>query len=204
MFSRSVVSNSLPSHGIFLARLRKWAAISSSNRSSWHRDRTDVSCIGRWILYHQATREAHICQCYSFNSSCPPLQAYLHLILANLREERQLRKHTQWDFGAFPRSHCKSTWGLSGDLRTSDSTPTVGSAKRGESRNRESRGRRGVQGHVQRLGSGRMWLTDVCHGGHRVHGGDEAVPEGRGPVTTHRKGHILLQWLWSPMKEMKT
>ena len=150
MFSRSVVSNSLPSHGIFLARLRKWAAISSSNRSSWHRDRTDVSCIGRWILYHQATGEAHICQCYSFNSSCPPLQAYLHLILANLREERQLRKHTQWDFGAFPRSHCKSTWGLSGDLRTSDSTPTVGSAKRGESRKRESRGRRGVQGHVQR------------------------------------------------------
>ena len=26
--------------------------------SSWTRDRTCVSCIGRWILYHRATREA--------------------------------------------------------------------------------------------------------------------------------------------------
>ena len=27
--------------------------------SSWSRDGTNVSCIGRWILYHWATREAH-------------------------------------------------------------------------------------------------------------------------------------------------
>ena len=28
-------------------------------RSSQIRDRTSTSCIGRWILYHQTTREAH-------------------------------------------------------------------------------------------------------------------------------------------------
>ena len=47
--------------------------------SSWIRDQTHVSCIGRWILYHWATREAlegaveeraeylHGCQNHSFN-----------------------------------------------------------------------------------------------------------------------------------------
>ena len=33
-------------------------AISFFRRSSWLRDWTCVSCIGRWILYHWATREA--------------------------------------------------------------------------------------------------------------------------------------------------
>ena len=32
--------------------------ISSSRGSSWPRDRTCVSCVGRWILYHLSTREA--------------------------------------------------------------------------------------------------------------------------------------------------
>ena len=31
-----------------------------SRGSSWPRDRTCISCIGRWILYHWATREAYI------------------------------------------------------------------------------------------------------------------------------------------------
>ena len=47
-------------HGILQARIVKWVAISSSRRSSWPRDQTWVSCIGRWILYHWATREAPI------------------------------------------------------------------------------------------------------------------------------------------------
>ena len=34
-------------------------AISFSRGSSWSRGQTCVSCIGRWILYHLATREAH-------------------------------------------------------------------------------------------------------------------------------------------------
>ena len=44
-------------HGIAQAGILEWIAISFS-RSSWPRDQTWVSCIGRCILYHWATREA--------------------------------------------------------------------------------------------------------------------------------------------------
>ena len=47
-------------HEIFQARILEWVAISFSGGSSWPRVRTRISCIGRWILYHWATREAHI------------------------------------------------------------------------------------------------------------------------------------------------
>ena len=48
--------------GIFKARILEWVAISSSRGSSQPRYWTHVSCIsciGRWILYHQATWEAY-------------------------------------------------------------------------------------------------------------------------------------------------
>ena len=45
-------------YGIFQARILEWAAISFSRGSSQPRDRTRVSCIGRWILYQWVTREA--------------------------------------------------------------------------------------------------------------------------------------------------
>ena len=45
-------------HGILQARILEWVAISFSRGSSWPRDQTWVSCIGRQILYRQATREA--------------------------------------------------------------------------------------------------------------------------------------------------
>ena len=56
-----------PSMGFFQASVLAWGAIafsywvaiSFSRRSSQLRDGTCVSCIGRWILYHWATREAH-------------------------------------------------------------------------------------------------------------------------------------------------
>ena len=47
-------------HGISQARILKWAAISSSRGSSWSENQSQVSCvscIGRHILYHQATWE---------------------------------------------------------------------------------------------------------------------------------------------------
>ena len=40
------------------ARTLEWGAISFSRGSSWPRDQTHVSRIGRWILYHWAPREA--------------------------------------------------------------------------------------------------------------------------------------------------
>ena len=43
-------------HKIFQARLLEWVAMSFSRGSSQPRDRTCVSCIGRWILYHCSNR----------------------------------------------------------------------------------------------------------------------------------------------------
>ena len=37
------------------ARILEWAAISFSRRSSWPRDRTQVSWTGKWVLYHCTT-----------------------------------------------------------------------------------------------------------------------------------------------------
>ena len=47
--------------GISQTRILKWVAISLSTVSTWPDDQTHVSFIGRWILYHWATREAYIC-----------------------------------------------------------------------------------------------------------------------------------------------
>ena len=46
-----------PFRGIFQARMLEWVAISFSRGSSWSRAQTCISCTGRWILYHWATRE---------------------------------------------------------------------------------------------------------------------------------------------------
>ena len=43
-------------HGIF-PRILEWVAISCSRGSSQPRDRTHISCTGRWIHYHWATWE---------------------------------------------------------------------------------------------------------------------------------------------------
>ena len=45
-------------HGISQAGILEWVAISSSRESSRPRDSSCVSCMGRWILYYWATREA--------------------------------------------------------------------------------------------------------------------------------------------------
>ena len=45
-------------HGILQARIREWAAISSSRGSSWTRDQTRVSCIAGRFFTISATREA--------------------------------------------------------------------------------------------------------------------------------------------------
>ena len=45
-------------HGILQARVLEWVAIAYSRGSSWPKDWTHVSCIGRRVLYHCATWEA--------------------------------------------------------------------------------------------------------------------------------------------------
>ena len=42
-------------HGLLQARILEWVAMSFSRGSSWPRDWTHISCIGRWILHHWAT-----------------------------------------------------------------------------------------------------------------------------------------------------
>ena len=54
-------------HGILQARILEWVAIFYSRRSSWPRDWTHVSCIGKWILYCWATREVFGTLSKSFN-----------------------------------------------------------------------------------------------------------------------------------------
>ena len=44
-------------HGILQARILEWVAISFSRRTSWPRDRTQVSCIAGWHFTVWATRE---------------------------------------------------------------------------------------------------------------------------------------------------
>ena len=76
-----------------MKRILEWVAISFSRRSSQPRDWTRVSCIGRQILYHQATREALPCvykhiHCWSLRTS---LQSGYHnhchfLQIQNLRQ----------------------------------------------------------------------------------------------------------------------
>ena len=44
-------------HGISQARILEWVTISFSRGSSKSRDQTHISCIGKYILYHWATRD---------------------------------------------------------------------------------------------------------------------------------------------------
>ena len=65
-------------HGIPQARILEWVAISFSGRSSSPRDQTLISCIGRRILYQQATGKPKniYMNMYQFSpvtQSCPTL-----------------------------------------------------------------------------------------------------------------------------------
>ena len=56
-------------HGILQARILDWVAISSSRGSSWPRDQTWVSHIGRQILYHCSPWEALLSSYLHINNS---------------------------------------------------------------------------------------------------------------------------------------
>ena len=60
-------------HGISQTRILEWVPISSFRESSWPRDRTHVSCIGRWVLYRWATWASHINIHADVNSSVQSL-----------------------------------------------------------------------------------------------------------------------------------
>ena len=63
-------------HGYSQARILEKVAICFSRGSSWTKDQTHVLCIGRQILYHWATWEAHVLfrylifLCITINTIC--------------------------------------------------------------------------------------------------------------------------------------
>ena len=70
--------------GISRARILEWVAISCSRGSSQPRDRTYVSCIDMWILYHCATWEALIR--WLHGDKCPRFSTWrLRVICENSR-----------------------------------------------------------------------------------------------------------------------
>ena len=71
--------------GTLQARILEWVPISSSRGSSRPRDRTCISCIGRWILYHWATWKvphAFISLAHSMASARIDLPWLSHLVIA--------------------------------------------------------------------------------------------------------------------------
>ena len=42
------------------ARILEWVVIPFSRGSSWPRHQTQVSCVGRWVLYHWAPNKLHV------------------------------------------------------------------------------------------------------------------------------------------------
>ena len=54
--------------GILQARIMEWVAMPSSRGSSWPKDQTLISCIGRWVLRHWVTWEACKMAQYLLNS----------------------------------------------------------------------------------------------------------------------------------------
>ena len=75
------MNGSLPGssvHGISKAGILKWVAISSSREFSRPRDQTHVSHIGRWIIYHWTTREAH-------SGPLPIFKSLLDFLLSSCR-----------------------------------------------------------------------------------------------------------------------
>ena len=62
-------------HGILQARIREWVAMPSFRGSSWPRDRTQASCIGRRILYYWDTREGPCPWLFWTNAICTKSQA---------------------------------------------------------------------------------------------------------------------------------
>ena len=96
-------------HGVFQARILEWVAMPSCRGSSWPRNRTRESCIGKWILYLWATWEATQTEFCSVAQSCPALCNSMDCstsgfpVLHHLQEFAQTR--VQWVDDAIQSSH---------------------------------------------------------------------------------------------------
>ena len=73
------------SHRISQARILEWIDIPFFRRSSWLRDWTHISCIGRQILYHWATWKTHSPQGLPYPSSTLLFRSISNFKLINSR-----------------------------------------------------------------------------------------------------------------------
>ena len=86
-------------HGILQAGILEWVAIPFSRDSPQRRDRTQVSCIGRQILYHWATWEALILDIFAW---VPP--HFLLFPLSTLNKQPPPTLPSFWLFCGYPLS----------------------------------------------------------------------------------------------------
>ena len=94
-------------HGVFQARILEWVAISFCRGPSRTRDWTCVSCVGRWIPYHWATREAlrpvswtcnlHITKHTHFKSTVWRVWITLYACIQKLREKKYNTRGRGWE-----------------------------------------------------------------------------------------------------------
>ena len=68
-------------HRIFQAGTLEWVSISFSRESSWPRDRSSISCIGRWVFHYYAP-------------GAQPLKRMKNAICCNMDRPRDC--HTEW------------------------------------------------------------------------------------------------------------
>ena len=90
----ATVDCSLPGssvHGISQTWILEWVAISFSRVSSWPRDQTHVSCVGRWIRYHWATSTTinltyliqHNCRLYRIRVFTTSLKTFSFVVVSH-------------------------------------------------------------------------------------------------------------------------
>ena len=82
-------------HGLFQARILEWVAISFSRGSSQLRDGTLISCIGRQILYHWATKETQEVFTSSREPSLVSLYPYYLALGKNLNTTKTMHSKRQ-------------------------------------------------------------------------------------------------------------
>ena len=84
-----------PAHDIFQARIRtlEWVAVFSSTVSSWPRDQTQLSWIGRGILYHWVTVPWIM---KAFTSNQKYFISHWHLCITDLLVILQMKKNLRF------------------------------------------------------------------------------------------------------------
>ena len=115
-------------HGISQSRIMEWVAISFSRGSSWIKDWTHISCIGRQILYHWATWEA-LLQGY-----CLILIHSLPIKLIPVSTGTSVPRFIEFrvvcvthDLKLLPPQEVRSLWGLAKAVKSSEvvNTPSL-------------------------------------------------------------------------------